>query len=84
MNLRSFFSALNGIVRLNGNFYVVNNGVARRIDLADGQMATMDGIIRELPRSDTVPAATLPRRQTKRIRPRRLASRMARRHAQPV
>jgi hypothetical protein len=44
----------NGVLRVNGVLYIVNGGVARRIDLADGQMANMDGVIGKLPKDFVV------------------------------
>jgi len=45
-----------GVLRLNGSLYIINNGVAHRIELADGQMATMDGNIHKVPQNYTAPA----------------------------
>lgn len=44
-----------GVLRVNGVLYVVTAGIAKRIDLADGQMATMDGLIRAIPANATLP-----------------------------
>jgi hypothetical protein len=44
-----------GVIRVNGVLYVVTAGIAHRIDLADGQMATLDGLVRAIPPNATLP-----------------------------
>jgi hypothetical protein len=44
-----------GVMRVNGVLYIVSAGIARPINLADGQMATMGGVVREIPPNATLP-----------------------------
>jgi hypothetical protein len=45
-----------GILRVNGVLYVVTAGIAHRVDLGDGQMATLDGVVRTVPLNATLPS----------------------------
>ena len=44
-----------GVMRVNGVLYIVSAGIARPIELADGQMATMGGVVRPIPPNATLP-----------------------------
>jgi hypothetical protein len=44
-----------GVLRVNGVLYIVSAGIAKRIDLVDGQMATMDGLVKAIPAHATLP-----------------------------
>ncbi len=44
-----------GVLKVDGKLYVVSAGIARRIELKDGQMATLDGLIRPIPPNATLP-----------------------------
>jgi hypothetical protein len=44
-----------GVMRVNGVLYIVSAGIARPIELADGQMATMGGVVRNIPVNAALP-----------------------------